>query len=244
MKGIGGAMKERGKKGHFALEELADLARNIGSADRLKAMKQHVADCRKCARASETWQRVARAAHRLPASEPPAGTVRIAKALYSTHEPRKARGPKSLVAQLLFDSSIAPAQAGVRSSTANPRQLLFGSGEYRVDLRIEPQDDADTVALLGQILHASNPGKNLGAVAVSLNEGRRVLAQSQTNCLGEFQLECDLKPTLELRLMLPDMQLAIPLVEPLRDASKKNLYLLGTTVFKDFGKGKQGKRRE
>lgn len=242
MKGIGGAMKARGKKGHFALEELADLARNIGPAERLKAMKEHVADCRKCAKASEAWQRVSRTAHRLSASEPPEGTVRVAKALYAAHGPQKAKRPKSLVAQLLFDSSLAPAQAGVRSSTANPRQLLFGSGEYRVDLRIEPQDDADTVALLGQILHASNPGKSLGSVAVSLNEGRRVLAQSQTNCMGEFQLQCDLKPTLELRLMLPDTQLAIPLVEPLRDANKKNLYLLGTTVFKDFSN--KGKGRE
>lgn len=238
----GTTMKGRGKQEHFALEELADLARNIGPADRLKAMKEHVADCRKCAKASETWQRVAEAAHRLPASEPPEGTVRVAKALYAAHGPQKAKGPKSLVAQLLFDSSMAPAQAGVRSSAANSRQLLFGSGDYRVDLRIEPQDDSDTVALLGQILHASKPGKNLGSVAVSLNEGKRVLAKSQTNSLGEFQLQCDLKPTLELRLMLPDTQLAIPLVEPLRDANKKNLYLLGTTVFKDFDT--KGKRKE
>lgn len=238
MKGIGGAMKSRGKQEHLGLEEMADLARNIGPADRLKAMKRHVADCRKCAKANETWQRVAEAAHRLPASEPPEGTVRIAKALYAAHGPQKAKG-KSLVAQLLFDSSLAPVRVGVRSSAANPRQLLFGSGEYRVDLRIEPQDDADTVALLGQILHASNPGRNLGSVAVSLNEGRRVLAKSQTNSLGEFQLQCDLKPTLELRLMLPDAQLAIPLVEPLRDTNKKNLYLLGSTVFKDFGKRRE-----
>lgn len=240
MKGIGGAMRGRGKKEHFALEELADLARNIGPAERLKEMMEHAADCRKCAKASETWQRVARTAHRLPASEPPEGTVRIVKALYGAHGPRKEKGSKSLVAQLLFDSSAAPAQAGVRSSTANPRQLLFGSGEYRVDLRIEPQDDADTVALLGQILHANNPGKSLGSVAVSLNEGRRVLAQSHTNCMGEFQLQCDLKPTLELRLMLPDTQLSIPLVEPLRDTGKRNLYLLGTTVFKDFGSKTKG----
>lgn len=234
-------MKGRGKKEHFALEELADFARNIGPADRLRAMKQHVAGCRKCARATAMWERVAQAAHRLPSSEPPDSAVRIVKAHYSTRGPRKRKGLKSLLPELLFDSALAPAQAGVRSSAANPRQLLFGSGDYRVDLRIEPQDDADTVALLGQVLRASNPGKDLGSVVVSLNEGSRVLAKSQTNRLGEFQLQCDLKPTLELRLMLPDVQLAIPLVEPLRSASQRNLYLLGSTVFKDFStKGKRG----
>jgi hypothetical protein len=235
----GGAMKARGKKGHFGLEELADFARNIGPADRLKTMKHHLDACRKCAKAAETWQRVAKAGHRLPAAEPPESAVRIAKALYAANAPRRTKGLTSVVGELLFDSLLAPAQAGVRSSSGNPRQLLFGSGDYRVDLRIEPQDDVDKVALLGQVLHATTPGKDLGSVAVSLTEGNRVLAKSQTNHLGEFQLQCDLKPRLELRLMLPEAQLAIPLVEPLRSANESDLYLLGSTVFKNFGgKGK------
>lgn len=232
-------MKERGKKGHFALEELADFARNIGPAERLDAIKQHVGGCRKCAKQAETWQRVAQAAHRLPASEPPDGTVRVVKALYAAHAPEKVKGVKSFVADLLFDSALAAAQSGVRSTTANPRQLLFGSGDYRIDLRIEPQDDVEKVALLGQVLYAKNPGRDLGCVAVSLSEGNRVLAQSQTNRLGEFQLQCDLKPNLLLRVMLPEAQLAIPLVDPIRDESKRSLHLLGATVFKNFGtKGK------
>lgn len=239
MKRIGGEMKARGKKGHLGLEELADFARNIGSADRLTAIQQHVVACRKCAKQAETWQRVAQTANRLGVSEPPESAVRIAKALYSARQPRQAKGVRAFVAELLFDSALAPAQAGVRSLTANPRQLLFGSGDYRVDLRIEPQDDADKVALLGQILNAKNPGRDLGRVAVSLSEGNRVLAESQTNRLGEFQLQCDLKPNLLLRVMLPEAQLAIPLVDPIRDENKRSLYLLGSTVFKNFGtKGK------
>lgn len=232
-------MKGRGKKGHLGLQDLADFARNIGPADRLTTIEQHVAGCRKCAKQAETWQRVAQAAHRLPASEPPEFAVRVAKALYVAHVPPKAKGVKAFVAELLFDSALAPAQAGVRSLTTNPRQLLFGSGDYRVDLRIEPQDDVEKVALLGQVLNAKNPGRDLGSVAVSLSDGNRVLAKSETNRLGEFQLQCDLKPNLLLRVMLPEAQLAIPLVDPIRDESKRSLYLLGSTVFKNLGtKGK------
>jgi hypothetical protein len=237
----GGAMKARGKKGHFGLEDLADFARNIGPAERLKAMRQHIANCGKCSKVTETWQRVTKAAHRLPASEPPEPAVRIVKALYSARAPQRATGLKSLVAELMFDSVLAPAQAGVRSNAANPRQLLFGAGDYRIDLRIEPRDDADKVALLGQILLANNPGKDLGSVRVSLTEGSRVLAKSQTNHLGEFQMECDLTAKLELRLMLPETQLAIPLVEPLRNAGARDSYLLSSTVFKDVSS--KGKRR-
>jgi hypothetical protein len=239
IKGGGGAMKARGDKRHFTAEELADFARKAGPEGQLKAMKQHLESCGKCAKAANTWRRVAEVAHRLPAPEPPESAVRLVKAFYSTNKPEKTPRLKSLVANLLFDSSLVPLQAGVRSSAATPRQLLFGSGDYHVDLRIEPQDDADMVSLLGQILHASDPTKNLGAVSVCLIAGRRVLATSQTNHLGEFQMECDLTPRLELRVTLPDSQVSIPLVEPLRDGVKENPYLTVTKVFKDISTRKK-----
>lgn len=226
-------MNARGSKRHFTVEELADFARKTGPEDRLKAMKQHLELCGRCAEAANTLRRVSEAAHRLAAAEPPEAAVRVAKALYSAYKPEKTASLKSLVAELLFDSSLVPLQAGVRSSGSTPRQLLFGSGGYRVDLRIEPQDDADRVSLLGQVLHASDPSRNLGAVSVILIEGRRVLAKSLTNHLGEFQLACDLTPRLELRVLLPDSPVSIPLVEPLREGTKGNPYLLGETDFRD-----------
>lgn len=225
-------MKRRGKTRHFTAVELADYARKVAPKDQQESMKQHLENCGKCAKTADTWRHLVETAHRPPTPEPPQAAVRVVKALYSVHGPKRAATLKSLAADLLFDSSLAPLQAGVRSTATTARQLLFGSGDYRVDLRIEPQDDTDQVSLLGQILHATDGERNLSAVPVALVEGRRLLAQALTNEHGEFHLECDLTPRLELRLMLPDFKVAIPLVEPLRDASEEKLYLLGEATFK------------
>jgi hypothetical protein len=232
-------MKARGNKRHFTVEQLADFARRVGPEDKRRAMERHLGTCKKCAKAADTWCRVSEAAHRLPALEPPDGAVRTVKALYSMHKPEKASPLKARVAELLFDSFRAPLQAGVRSSTMAPRQLLFGSGDYRVDLRIEPQDDADTVSLLGQVLHTDS-SRNLGPIHVALVQGRRVLAKSETNQLGEFHLECDLNPRLELKLTLPDSEVSIPLIDPVRQGGKENPHLIGFTDFSDSSTRKKG----
>lgn len=219
-------MKARGKQKHFTLEELADLGRNAGPADRLKAMKEHVQSCKKCAIVAGTWRRVAEVAHRLPVLEPTESAVRIVKAFYSTHNARKPSRLKSLATQMLFDSALAPAQAGVRSSTQSARQLLFGSGDYRVDLRMEPEHDAERVSVIGQVLHVTDPERILSAIPVVLFQGRRILATTQTNQFGEFQLQCEMQRRLELLVVLPDAEIAIPLVEPAREASGAGSYLI------------------
>jgi hypothetical protein len=224
-------MKARGNKGHFTMEQLADFARKVGTENQRRAMEGHLGACKKCAKAADTWRRVSEAAHRLPALEPPDGAVRTAKALYSMRKPEKKSLLKTRVAELLFDSFRAPLPAGVRSSTMAPRQLLFGSGDYRVDLRIEPQDDVDLVSLLGQVLHTTDSSRNLGSVQVALIQGRKVLARSQTNQFGEFQLQCDLTPRLELRVTLPDSLVSIPLIEPARGGTKGHSYVFGVTGF-------------
>lgn len=219
-------MKARGKRGHLTPEELTDLGRNVGSEGRLETMKQHVQSCEKCAIVADTWRRVAEVAHRLPVPEPPESAVRIAKAFYSTHNAPKPSRLKTLAAQLLFDTSLAPAQAGVRSSANSPRQLLFGSGDYRVDLRIAPEHDAEHVSVLGQVLHVTDPERILCAIPVVLFQGRRILATTQTNQFGEFQLQCELQRRLELLVVLPDSEIAIPLVEPVREPGEVSSYLI------------------
>jgi len=209
-------MKRSGdRKGHFTTEEWADLAREVGSQEQRQAMESHLKHCKKCEKVFSMWQRVNEIAHRRQATDPPDATVRSVKGMYAIHGPKARRPIKSLVAELLFDSFQSPLQAGVRSSGAAARQLLFGSGEYRVDLRIEPQMDSEKVVLVGQVLNAANPDKTVDSASVALVRGGKVLAKSLTNNLGEFQLEHDLKSNFELRVTLPgNAQMIVPLVEP------------------------------
>jgi len=96
--------------------------------------------------------------------------------------------------------------------------LLYGLNKYRVDLRIQPQDDSDKVAVVGQILDSSDPDHAIGALHVVLRKGKKIIAESMTNRFGEFHLECDLESSLQLQAGLPHGQVVqIPLVEPIAE---------------------------
>jgi hypothetical protein len=216
-------MKRPGdRKGHYSSEEWVDLARGVGSKDLKEAMEGHLKTCEKCSKVFSMWRRVNDIAHRQEGTEPPDAAVRTVKGMYAIHGPRPHHPLKTLAAQLLFDSLQIPLQAGIRSSGTDVRQLLFGSGGYRVDLRIEPQMDSDKVSLIGQVLNVANPGKTVVSAPVALVQGGKVLAKSLTNQLGEFQLEYDLESRSELKVTLPgNAQVSIPLVEPAAEGSRR-----------------------
>jgi hypothetical protein len=136
--------------------------------------------------------------------------VRTVKALAVIHS-RPARVP---VVRLLFDSVLAPALAGVRSGASAPRQMLYGIGDYRIDVRIEPS--ADTMTLAGQILGSTDPARPVCDVAVTLTKGREALAVSRTNEYGEFELNSKLTRNLNLEFaMSQGMPIRIPILQTL-----------------------------
>jgi hypothetical protein len=203
---------------HYTSEQWADFAREVVKGNDKVLMQQHLeGGCRNCAKELGLWQRVSEVAKHQSSAEPSEGAVRYAKAMFAV---RGHRAPVRIalpqVAQLLFDSLQAPALAGVRSAAAaGPRQLLFGLGDHRIDLRMEPQFNSDKVAIIGQVLDSSNPNQVLSNIPVSLHLADKVIAASNTNHHGEFQLECDLVGRLELRATLPQGQeISVSLIEP------------------------------
>lgn len=205
---------------HFSLEEWADFARDLIKGDQKTSMQTHLeSGCKPCVRIFGTWARVREAAAREKAYQPPESAVRSIKGLGAVHIP-----PKSSLVRLLFDSSSNPIAAGVRSAATVARQLLYGVGAYRIDLRMEPQMDSDKVSLVGQILNSADPARHAAGVPVVLLKGRKVLAESHTNGFGEFHLQCDLEGSLQLRLTLPHgSEVRIPLVEPAKGIAAQTL---------------------
>jgi hypothetical protein len=205
---------------HFRLEEWVDFARDIIDKGRRSAMQNHLeSGCKECAKVLNLWQRVYEIGQRNSIHEPPASAVQSIKGLYVIHGGR-ARPKKTAVARLLFDSFAAPQTAGIRSAAASTRQLLYGTDEYRVDLRIEPQYDTEKVALIGQILNSQNPAEGVNAAPVVLLKKRVVRAFSVTNRFGEFHILCELERGLHLRFKLPqDTELSLPIVELAPDDS-------------------------
>lgn len=201
---------------HFSVEKWIDFARGvIGVAER-DAMKKHLeSGCKQCSRSVDLWKHVHQSAQNDRIAEPPDAVTRSIKGAFAIHGPGRRKAGARAVAQLLFDSLLSPAPAGVRSSTTAARQLMFGLGTYRVDLRLEPQFDSDKVALVGQVLHSLTPHEGMGEMPVALLKGRRVVAETTTTPFGEFSLQCDLAGPLHLRVKLPSEELQFTLVEPL-----------------------------
>ncbi len=201
---------------HYSMEKWIDFARSVVGAQERVAMQSHLeAGCKRCSKVLGLWQRVHKVARDEHMFEPSNSAVRSMKGAFGIRGPRKVRGGARAIVELLFDSARNPALAGVRSNAAAPRQLLYGAGDYRVDLRIEPQLDSEKVAVVGQVLHTSDPSGGLGAIPVALVRGRKVLAESVTSQFGEFSLECDLEGRFHLKVKLPSEELQLPLIEPI-----------------------------
>jgi hypothetical protein len=167
--------------------------------------------CEQCSSDFAAWTRVNDLAIRERQLEPPLAALKMAKAAIKLH----AEPPRLPAAKLLFDSFSVPALAGVRSAEKRVRQTLYGFDDYRVDLRFEPDFDADQTLLVGQILKSGSAVHNSENITVSLVRGAQVLGAAKANEFGEFQLECDLGGRLELQLTLPDgAKLRVPMVEP------------------------------
>ncbi len=207
---------------HFTLEDWADFARGVVEGERRTAMKNHLdSGCKSCSQVASLWQRVHGIARRESAYEPPEIAIRNSKAMFGTRRKQERVPKRALRVKLLFDSYLQPQFAGVRSAGTTARQLLYGTGDYQIDIRIEPQEDSEKVALVGQVFNANDVDQYLERTRVTLFQAGKLRAETATNRFGEFRLECDLKAGLQLRVALPEgTELRVPVVEPTVAESK------------------------
>ncbi|MGA8144998.1 MAG: hypothetical protein WB987_14010 [Candidatus Acidiferrales bacterium] len=206
---------------HFTTDEWVDFVRGTVAKDKKAVMQIHLeSGCKRCEREATTWQRVRDTASRSMALEPDDSVVRFVKGTFAISGKRHASRSRGSIAELLFDSLREPLQVGVRSAaTASSRQLLFGAGDLRIDLRLEPQIDSENVALIGQILDSAAPTAAPAAASVALLKDGKVVSEASTNRFGEFQLQCDLAGGLELRVKLPLRKaISVSLIDPVSAA--------------------------
>ena len=105
-----------------------------------------------------------------------------------------------MVAALQFDSAQQPLAMGVRSTSADSRQLMFSDGEHVFDVRITPTGADWTVA--GQVLGPIETGR------VELR-GPAGVFETGLNDIGEFVVSVP-PGTYVLLVTLPDVEVEIP----------------------------------
>jgi hypothetical protein len=201
---------------HYSLEKWIDFARNVIDEDEKVKMQSHLqTGCTACSKELRMWQRLQQVARRESAYAPSSAAVRTVNASFANRFAGQLHHAEAEVASLLFDSFRSPLLAGVRSTESASQQLLYGAGDYRIDVRIEPQMDSEKVVLIGQVLNAADPDERLSALPVNLLRGRKILAESVTTQFGEFQIECGLEECFRLTVLLPGgREVSLQLVEP------------------------------
>ena len=172
---------------HFSQQAFADLVRGIDAPVHAE-LRPHLANqCPQCVETFKMWSRLQAIAAREKAYEAPADSVRIAKLEFAA----RAQGEGEIIANVVFDSVLQPALAGVRSAgTAAARQVVYEAEGMMVDLRFDQRPGSKCISLIGQVLDPKGARKSLAHAPVMLwTEKGMVVTETKTNGFGEFQLE-------------------------------------------------------
>jgi hypothetical protein len=190
---------------HLAEGALAESVRGVGDRSMVEA---HLAVCWDCARAASLYKSMIQTNAREAQYAPPAGLERSVKAWFATQQPTKQASRLAM----LFDSLLEPLAAGVRSSVASARQLLYRVDSIYVDMRIDSESGSERATLVGQLLDASRAGKPVDGVKLTLLGGDSILNSAVSNENGEFQLEFTLRDHVQLLVALdPSAPVCVPI---------------------------------
>jgi len=185
---------------HFVTQEWIDFVNHVVKGNQQEAMQKHLATgCKRCTETFSLWQRVSKTAAAEGSYQPPAGTVRLAKAAFATAGMAQQKEPRGAI-EVLFDSFLEPAIAGARSVVIGTRQMLYRADPYQIDMQIEPNQGSNRLVITGQLLDLSHPGVIGRNIQVTLSNRHGNTVMVATNQFGEFSGEIENSGDLELTI--------------------------------------------
>jgi hypothetical protein len=199
---------------HFSEQAWADFVRGINNSERGE-METHLASgCNDCAAERGTWKQLNAMALRESTYAAPESAVRMVKLEFSTQRLKLDQGKPPVLANLVFDTFVKPALAGVRSSVAAAaRQMVFEADGFAVDLRFDSAASSERIFLIGQVLDKRIPRAPLEDTVVILwTDKGLAIAETKANAFGEFSLELERQNNLRLSIeVLGHTRIRIPL---------------------------------
>ena len=193
--------------GHIAFERIADMVEGRIPAEETAGERAHLASCARCSAQARELERVTTVMRADTSEDAPRDLVFGAIRLFHSRRTESAPGLlRRIVAALAFDSSTRTPAFGVRSGQAAPaRQLLFGAGDFDVDLRLAAGEEGWTVS--GQVLGPCEGGRVEAFASGAQDEAA---ARASLNDLCEFTLPPVPEGVYALRLRLNDTEIEIP----------------------------------
>src|SRR5262245_54272746 len=154
-------------------------------------IEQHLAaGCASCESVGDWYRRVKAIASMDDSVEPPGWVLKRAIKTFMAHRDSYAGEiPDRMAAILVFDSLSRPEIAGVRSTDAADRQLLYSAAGYSVDLQMA-RSSGCSVNLIGQILKDGEQGfDSVFGIPLELVKGGASAASTVTDAVGEFRID-------------------------------------------------------
>jgi hypothetical protein len=196
---------------HFEMAKWIDFTRGLLPGEQAGQMREHAGECSGCMQMVQYHERLGGVVREMTRISVPDEVVARARAIF----PAPCQEPKRLVrimAQLIYDSFLAPAPVGLRSTWQVGWQALFRAGDCSLDLRIEPELRSLRAAVIGQISNHESPESRMSDIQVCLKSGRLVVAETRSNEFGEFQMEYEQQNRLQLWVYLDsDRYIQVPL---------------------------------
>jgi hypothetical protein len=188
---------------HYGIIQWVDFARRVVTDEEGLRMKEHLAaGCVDCRRLLEFCSAVYETSRGMEPAGAPDWAVRSAKVLSPVRTPAKSRRFSLVPVELIYDSFLAPAPAGLRSSWQVGWQGLYHTADCSLDLRIEPELKSSRAAVIGQITKRTAPEAEMENIPVRLKLGKQVVAETVSNRFGEFQMEYEQQGRLQLCVYL------------------------------------------
>jgi hypothetical protein len=186
---------------HYEITEWLDYVRGFVGEAKQGEMARHLhAKCERCEPTVKLLVQLAVVAQADAGYDVPEAAVHMARAIYALQRPERVEVLPRLLARLVFDSFREPALAGVRGQQRITRQAMYEAGDYCLDLRMEQERGAPTVALVGQIVNRVLPAQKVADIPILLKVGKEVLGRARSNQFGEFQLEYQPRQPLSLHV--------------------------------------------
>jgi hypothetical protein len=186
---------------HYGFHEWVDFARGAGDQAGFAAMREHLeTGCAECGQVAAFFKSLARVCQGLAAA--PDSVTRLARAICPARPSAPVRHSGRIPVELIFDSFLVPASAGLRATWQVGWQALYRAGDCSLDVRIEPDLRSSRAAVIGQVLNHALPELAMGDIPVCLRSGRQVVAETRSNRFGEFQMEYDQQSRLQLWIYL------------------------------------------
>lgn len=207
---------------HLTATDATEFVRGVASPAVRRRIEEHLAaGCARCARSLAVIEKIAVTAREEARWEPPAGVLERAMDIFAILARRVEPLRHRLVARLVFDSLRQPLPAGVRASNSVTRHVLYRTGDFFIDLRLDAEQGARRVSIVGQV-SPREPSRRtaLETVSVLLTDRRSVLTQAPVNKFGEFHFDYETHAQLRLRILFGEQTgLDVPLGRLLNSAS-------------------------